>query len=237
MPNVLKRTRWAAAVLAFLLAALLACELNPLSVKPMTAVPTQAEPPSTVVATSEVQIPTTVGTAPATVVPTEPTIVEPTVAGPAKDPCGLPGIQFRANFATAAGTNALTAPFSGDVTKLETAGGPNIFSIQEASVQRKFVILLKNLDPGAYDLKSTYMSYTEKTGANDKNPRIWKAANGFLQVGRCYDNEGLLDPHAIVLWTFTIALSHGDPVLFQPLPGGHNTATGDMLIEVGAKFQ
>jgi len=206
-----------------------------------TPIATLAEPPTVVVpeptglATSVEPKPTTAATLPATTaataVPTKPTQEEPDSAGPAKDPCSLPGIQFRANFFTAAGANALTAPFSGDVTILKTAGGPNIFSMQQASVQRKFVILLPNLTPAAYDLKSTYLSYTEKTTASDKNPRIWQATSGFLQVGLC-DGGGL------ALRTVSDSLTRvGDSVLFQPQTGAKNTASGDLLIGVGAKIQ
>ena len=132
---------------------------------------------------------------------------------------------------TSATTNALTAPFTGDVSILKPPGGPNIISIQQASVQRKFVILLPNLNPDVYDLKSTYMSYTEKTGANDKSPRIWKGASGFLQVGPCAEGGMAL---RTVSDSVTLV---GDSVLFQPLPGGSNTAAGDLLIGVGAKIQ
>jgi hypothetical protein len=239
MPAILRRRAQqracAPAVLALFLATLLACDLpnlldlksKPISthVTPPTEVSTQ---PTQATATGTQLTPTPSATPTAT--PTETQIpTETQKPGPATDPCNLPGIQFRADFNTPGTTNALTAPFSGDVSILKPAGGPNIISIQEASVQRKFVILLPNLNPGVRDLTSTYMSYTEKTGANDKNPRIWKATAGYLEVLSC--------PVGGMALRTVADLGHkGDPVLFQPLPGGGNSATGMMLVEVGAKI-
>jgi hypothetical protein len=40
------------------------------------------------------------------------------------------------------------APFSADVKILNMPGGPNIFFVQQASVERRFVIILKNLTQG-----------------------------------------------------------------------------------------
>jgi hypothetical protein len=231
-------------VLALLLAALLACELNPPSLQPrVSEVPTLAKPPTTAAtapATTTATAPatttatataTTVATAPATVVPTKPTIEGLAAFESVQelDPCSLPAIQFLAGFFSIDDRNALTSKFTGDVTILKTKGGPNIFSIQEASVQRKFVILLPNLNPAIYDLTLTYMSYTEKTGANDKNPRIWKGVEGFLQVGMC--PKGGTGLRTIDF------LADGLPARFEPLPGGHNTATGYLLMDVEAKIQ
>ncbi len=239
MRNASKSFRFAF-VAAGLAAALLACDLLQNLPNP-TPIATQAQAPTAVVPEPTGVLPTVAprstpaatmpATVAATVVPTKPTVEGPDSAGPAKDPCGLPGIQLRANFYTALGTNALTAPFSGDITLLQTAGGPNIFSMQAASVQRKFVILLHNLNPATYDLKSTYLSYTEKTTANDKNPRIWQATTGFLQVGPC--PEGGLALHTVADAVTPV----GDSVLFQPQSGAHNTASGDLLIGIGAKIQ
>ena len=39
------------------------------------------------------------------------------------------------------------------------------------SVNNLLAFPLKNLEPATYDLKSTYMSYAEKSAANDPNPR------------------------------------------------------------------
>ena len=180
-------------------------------------------------------------TLPGTSVVTPPAVTDTiemvkTVEGPdsallAKDPCNLPGLQVRANFYTAIGANALLGPFSGDVTILNTAGGPNVFSFQQASVQRKFAIILPDLNPGTHSLGSTYMSYTEKTSPTDQEPKIWQAKSGFLQVLDC-DGGGL------ALRTVSDATSNiGDSVLFQPLVAKNNAAIGDMLIGLGAKIK
>jgi hypothetical protein len=72
---------------------------------------------------------------------------------------------------------------------------------------------------------------TDKTTTSDKNPRIWQATSGFLQLGLC--NSG-----GLALRTVSDSLTRvGDSVLFQPQTGAKNTASGDLLIGVGAKIQ
>ncbi len=63
------------------------------------------------------------------------------------------------------------------------------------------------------------------------DPRIWQATSGYLQAGLCAEG-------GLALRTVTNAVTKvGDSVLFQPQPGAHNAASGDLLIGVGAKIQ
>jgi hypothetical protein len=238
------RTRLGFAVVALvaLAAALLACTLSdPFGLRrptqaPPTVAATSVTAPATAAAT---EVATSLSPSPppsATLKPSAtppPTLTEDPAAEPARDPCGLPGLQVRANYRSAAGTNALLANFSGDVQILQTPGGPNIFSMQQASVQRKFVIILKNLSPAYYALSQIYMSYTEKKDANDRNPRVWRATVGFLQVLAC-PGGGLALQTADT--AESVLFQVGAAVLFQPL-AGKNTATGDIMIGLGGKIQ
>jgi hypothetical protein len=141
------------------------------------------------------------------------------------DPCGLPGVQFDATMIVRGSTttNALTAPFSGDVLFL----GTDLFSFQQASVQRKFLVHIPNLNPATYDLSTTYMSYTEKTSDTDPSPRVWKATSGTLQVLSCSGGGKAVR-------TSVAGGGTGDEAVFEPVVASTNTATGKLFMNIGA---
>ena len=200
---------------------------------PPTAAPTSAVPTAAATDLSPSPPPSPSPAASATPPPpTATTEPGPDISQPARDACGFPGLQANALFYSAGGANALLGPFSGNIQILKTPGGPNIFSMQDASVQRKFVIILPNLNPAQYDLGKVYMSYTEKKDANDHNPRVWKAATGELDVVQCPDG-GLAVRTVEGATSSFMALAS----LFQPLAASSNTATGDIDIGFGAKIQ
>lgn len=243
MGNSPRRIGGTRAVVAMLVAAILACEPpNLLPPGPQRCIlPQYAQDPicqtqraasqtalsaslTALFATLSTPTPTTTATATATPTPT----VTPTpTPSPAGDPCSLPSIQFLAVFGSTGTTNTLTAPYTGDVNILQPPGGPNFISMQQVSVQRKFVILLPELRPVNWSLKNTYMSYTEKTSTADKNPKIWQAADGFLNVLVCPGG-------GVALHTTG---TNGPLVTFKPLAASNNPASGDLLIGVVAKIQ
>ena len=143
----------------------------------------------------------------------------------ATKPCELPGTQFTAKLQPGSGVNAVTGPYNGDVLFI----GGDVFSFQQASVQRKFLIHIPNLNPAVYYLSTTYMSYTEKTGDADPNPKVWKGTSGILKIESCPGG-------GVAVTTADAPDRPASAAYFSPVPASSNQATGDMLIQVSAHF-